>query len=87
MARRKQARKPKPSESTALVRLSSVQPPVLRRYREKRKFIAIRLREGTVTALDRYVAGLQESDDTTTRTEIVEQAIREFLKRRGALEA
>lgn len=86
--RRKTPATPNGTESTALVpvREGSTDAPVLRRYRERRKFVAIRLRQTVVDALDQYVSKLQEKDDTVTRTEIVEQAIKSFLRRHGAYE-
>lgn len=57
----------------------------LRRKREPRKFVAVRFKVSLLTALDDYVAGLQDADDTMNRTKVIEMALRSFLKRKQAL--
>ncbi len=58
MARKKKpARKKKSGTAVMTVPKAEAGPPVLQRYHERRKFIAIRLRAKVVDALDRYVAG------------------------------
>jgi hypothetical protein len=85
MARKKKpSRKKKSGTAVMTIPKAEAGPPVLQRYHERRKFIAIRLRAKVVDALDRYVAGQQEEDDTITRTAIVERAIAHFLESEGA---
>lgn len=69
---------------TALVHVPKDRRP-LRRKREPRKFVAVRIKTSLLAALDDFVAGLQDEDDTMNRTKVIEMALRSYLKRKQAL--
>lgn len=49
----------------------------------ERRHVGMKLRVDLLAELDQYVQECQTSDERTSRTEIVEQAIRLLLRRRG----
>ncbi len=56
-----------------------------RRKRKPRARIALRLNLDLCTALDEYVVACQDAGERATRTSAIEDAIRFFLKKKGAL--
>lgn len=74
-----------------LIRLEDASPARLqgkkkkRRKRKPRARVALRLNLGIALALDAYVVEQQDAGERVTRTSAIEEAIKQFLKKKGAL--